>query len=285
LFRETKAMRKLFGKLLLVAAFAAFPVQAMADEVWRVARVMGGVLIINADKSWVRALAGAELKLGQTLATGDTGRVMIVKGAASMLASPNTALMIEPNPKEDGKVIVIQRSGRIDLAVEHKTQRYFSVETPYLAAVVKGTHFGVVVSKSKAEVVVSRGLVLVDGFRAGQSTLVGPGQKVRTMADGSLTLTGLGPKAPITPSLERAALVAASTSVGQGSSDDPASQDDKDKDKGGKQKGKGKDGGKDNGNAGGDGGGDGNGNGGGNGGGHGHGNGGGNGGGHGGGND
>ena len=61
-----------------------------------------------------------------------------------------------------------QRTGSITLEVEPSDMKHFQVETPYLAAVAKGSNLRVVVDDNDASVHAFRGEVEVSDFRAGQ---------------------------------------------------------------------------------------------------------------------
>ena len=83
--------------------------------------------------------------------------------------------------------------------------QHFEVETPYLAAVVKGTQFRVTVDKARASCRVLGGQVDVTDFRSGQSGLVLPGQmaKVAMVGKAGLVLSGPGTLSPIRPGTPR----------------------------------------------------------------------------------
>src|SRR6185503_10903504 len=89
---------------------------------------------------------------------------------------------------------ITQQAGVILLDVEKRNVPHFEVETPYLAAVVKGTQFRVSVEKGTSRVAVLRGQVQVADFKSGQNVLVMPGQVARTsgQATGGLMLSGQG---------------------------------------------------------------------------------------------
>jgi hypothetical protein len=63
-----------------------------------------------------------------------------------------------PAEKKEGLATTIkQQAGSILLEVEKKNVKHFEVETPYAAAVVKGTQFRVTVTTSGTKVDVVRG--------------------------------------------------------------------------------------------------------------------------------
>ena len=83
--------------------------------------------------------------------------------------------------------------------MEKSNVKHFQVETPYLAAVVKGTQFRVTVDKDDSRVDVLRGQVEVIDFKSGQFTQVFPSQSARVSAQGTggLSLSGGGTLSPI----------------------------------------------------------------------------------------
>src|ERR1019366_4795061 len=83
------------------------------------------------------------------------------------------------------------------------------VETPYLAAVVKGTQFRVSVTAASTSVDVLRGQVEVADFKSGQIALVMPGQVATAFAHGNpgLSLSGSGTLNPIEQGKPRASSI------------------------------------------------------------------------------
>ena len=68
-----------------------------------------------------------------------------------------------------------------------KSSLSISVETPYLAAGVKGTQFRVTLTAAGAKVDAVRGQVEVANFKTGQIAQVMPGQHAATLRAGSIT--------------------------------------------------------------------------------------------------
>ena len=86
------------------------------------------------------------MKPGDTIRTGRNGRVLLVRGEETILISPNSVIGL-PTEKKDGlATTILQQAGSILLEVEKRNVKHFEVETPYLAAVVKGTQFRVSVN-------------------------------------------------------------------------------------------------------------------------------------------
>jgi hypothetical protein len=115
-----------------------------------------------------------------------------------------------PTENKDGlSTTIVQQAGSILLEVEKRNVKHFEVETPYLAAVVKGTQFRVSVNAGSARIDVIRGQVEVADFRSGQIAQVLPGQVATAFAQGKagLSLSGSGTFAPIEQGRPRASTI------------------------------------------------------------------------------
>jgi hypothetical protein len=191
------AANRILGVLLplviVTAAQHATPALAQ-DAAWRVSKATGDVSVASADGVQTVALTdGAALKPGEVIRTGANGRVLLMRGAESILVSPNSIVGL-PREQHDGMTTVVEQAGTILLEVEKRNVKHFEVETPYLAAVVKGTQFRVTVGGDDSRVDVLRGQVDVTDYKSGQHALVFPDQAATVSAQGStgLTLSGLG---------------------------------------------------------------------------------------------
>jgi hypothetical protein len=132
-----------------------------------------------------------------------------MRGEESMLISPNSVVGLPTDQKDGMSTTILQQAGSILLDVEKRNVKHFEVETPYLAAVVKGTHFQVTVNASNTRVDVQRGQVEVSDFKTGQIAQVLPGQAATSFAHGAsgLMLSGSGPFNPIEHGNPRASTI------------------------------------------------------------------------------
>jgi hypothetical protein len=170
-----------------------------ADGAWHVSKSSGDVWVTNLGVQLALVTSETILKPGDNIRTGQTGRVLLVRGEETMLISPNSSIGI-PNKNKDGMLTtIIQQAGSILLEVEKRNVKHFEVETPHLAAVVKGTQFRISVDKDNSHVDVLRGQVEVAAFKSGQYALVQAGQTAKVPAQGltSLSLSGSGTLNPI----------------------------------------------------------------------------------------
>ncbi|SHL73773.1 FecR family protein [Roseibium suaedae] len=164
----------LLAFLLLTSA----PALSLAEG-WSLQRVSGTVYLVAPGVEPYRARTGMALDPGLTLATRN-GRAMVTRGTESILVGPNTTFVISQYRSSEDFTTVLQTSGTVTVDVARKARPHFAVETPFLAAVVKGTKFTVKVGKTRADIAVERGVVGVKDFASGQETDLGAGQSAAT---------------------------------------------------------------------------------------------------------
>jgi len=196
---------------LAIAAFLLTGSVALAadDGVWSVSKSSGEVWVTTAGAAQVSLKQEEELKPGDTIRTGRNGRVLLVRGEESILISPNSVIGVPAEKKDGMSTTILQQAGSILLEVEKRNVKHFEVETPYLAAVVKGTQFSVTVNARNTTVDVKRGQVEVSDFKSGQIALVLPGQAATSFehGNGGLWLSGSGTFNPIEQGKPRASSI------------------------------------------------------------------------------
>ncbi|MGZ3292816.1 MAG: FecR domain-containing protein, partial [Xanthobacteraceae bacterium] len=137
-----------FSRILTMAFVlgAASGALAAEDGVWRVSKSSGEVWTTTSGAQQASLTQEDVLKPGDTIRTGRNGRVLLVRGEETILVSPNSVIGL-PTEKKDGlSTTILQQAGSVLLEVEKRNVKHFEVETPYLAAVVKGTQFRVTVN-------------------------------------------------------------------------------------------------------------------------------------------
>lgn len=192
--------------LILGAASAAC---AADDGVWSVSKASGEVWVATDGAQPVSLNQEETFKPGNTIRTGRNGRVLLVRGEETILISPNSVVGLPAEKKEGLSTTIIQQAGSILLEVEKRNVKHFEVETPYLAAVVKGTQFSVTVGAGSTKVGVVRGQVEVSDFKTGQIAQVMPGQAATAFEHGKpgLSLSGAGTFNPIENGKPRASTI------------------------------------------------------------------------------
>ena len=200
--------RAIAAAFVLATASAAF---AADGGDWMVHKSSGEVWLTGTGVQAAALNQEDVLKPGDSVRTGRTGRVLLKRGDEMIMVSPNSVVGIPAQRTEGLSTTIVQKAGSILLDVEKRDVKHFEVETPYLAAVVKGTQFRVTVNAGKTTVDVVRGQVEVADFKSGQIAQVMAGQHATAFASGKtgLTLGGSGTLAPLeqgkprAPSIER----------------------------------------------------------------------------------
>lgn len=196
----------LLNALILFGAISSAMAQA---PVWSVGKLSGEAWIAGATGSYDAVTDRSVVKPGDRVRTGPNGRLLLVRGEESILLSPNSIIGIPLEQRSGLSTTILQQAGTIKLDVEKRNVEHFEVETPYLAAVVKGTQFEVSVERGRASVDVMRGRVEVSDFKTGQHAAVLPGQtaNVSPATSSGLSLSGAGTLNPVEPGTPRAAKV------------------------------------------------------------------------------
>jgi hypothetical protein len=204
--RAVQGFSRAFAAAIALVASSAF---AADDGVWVVRKFSGEVWTTNGDVQQASLRTDDVLMPGNTIRTGRNGRVLLVRGEESILIAPNSVVGLPSEKKEGLATTIKQQAGSILLEVEKKNVKHFEVETPYLAAVVKGTQFRVTVTASGAKVDVVRGQVEVADFKTGQIAQVMPGQHATAFSSGNagLSLGGSGALQPIQHGQPRASSI------------------------------------------------------------------------------
>lgn len=194
---RTNGLFRYFGFITLMLASMGLASQAFAleDRAWNVESHAGTVWVKQAALQPVALNPNESLRAGSTIETGADGRVVLVRGDESIIISPRTSLAL-PEQNDNGMATTILQSfGTILLQVEKRAKQHFEVETPFLAAVVKGTKFTVTVDQSGAAVHVVEGAVEVIDLDTGDVGMVRPGQTAHTPAAQGVGLSVGGPGA------------------------------------------------------------------------------------------
>ena len=149
--------------------------QAIAQSSgWMVSEVSGPVFV-DRDGKRVAARRGAAVEVGDTIATGARARAVLVHQNDFVTVASNSRVRIPKESKNSSITQFFQEIGNAIFRVEKKGTPHFKVDTPYLAAVVKGTTFSVTVGAEGSSLQVTEGLVEVSTLDGGARDLVRPG--------------------------------------------------------------------------------------------------------------
>jgi hypothetical protein len=174
-----------------LAALAGPKAAAREPTPWVVAEIQGDATQQAVDGAGLPLAAGAVLAEGASVTTGTDGRLVVVHGNDRMTVSPNSAFAIPRAADPATGPSILQTLGTLLFKVEHTPGRRFEVETPYLAAVVKGTVFTVGVDSATQVVHVAQGAVEVTALGSHEAALVRPGQTATlSLPTGVLSVIG-----------------------------------------------------------------------------------------------
>ncbi|WP_171015648.1 FecR family protein [Devosia sp. FKR38] len=177
---------KLWLALLTLLA-CALPAAA-AD--WTVERIRGSVTQ-QIDGTWRAVSRGDVVPSNRVLRTGGDGRAALRRNAETIELSADTQIRLG-DAGDALMTTVYQDYGVVAIEAERRNVQHFSVQTPYLAAVVKGTRFVVRADANGASVDVQRGVVQVQDKENSLVTDIRPGQEATVGSDVPLTVTGSG---------------------------------------------------------------------------------------------
>jgi hypothetical protein len=179
------AVRAVLAAIVLLVSI----IPALADN-WVAVKLRGQVMQF-VDKQWLVLQRGDVVPDDRVIRTMDTGRVQFQRGRETIDLGPQTQIRIIDKPGRQ-YTTVRQDFGSVAIEADVRNVEHFSVETPHLAAVVKGTKFVVTSGKSKASVKVTRGRVAVEDEHSGQSVVVVAGQTASTEIGQPLDVSGRG---------------------------------------------------------------------------------------------
>ncbi|EAV43913.1 hypothetical protein SIAM614_12333 [Stappia aggregata IAM 12614] len=196
----------------MLAALVLHPASANASD-WVVKRVSGIVYFVAPGVEAFRVKQGMVFKKGYTIGTRAGARALIARGGETIAVGPNTTFAMSTFRSTGVKTTLLQRKGTIEVDVQKRQQPHFTVETPFFAAVVKGTRFEITVQAKQARVSVDRGVVAVEDFAsgdrvdltAGQSAASAPSSRVG-LSVGGRTKPSVKPGAKRAPAFETPAV-------------------------------------------------------------------------------
>lgn len=196
----------LFRRLLAIAAMALMLITPALAADWVVLRLRGDVQVM-VEGGWVALKRGDVVANEQMVRTLANGHAELQRDKELVTLGSNTEIRIQQDA-ESGYTTVLQDFGRVEVDAEAKRVKHFEVRTPYLAAVVKGTHFVVTSDDSGATVAVDRGSVAVQSIATERTTLITVGQTATVARRADLTVGGLGPwPAIVEPGVSRPTIV------------------------------------------------------------------------------
>ena len=168
---------------LLVGAAVCFAGTSAQAAEWRLVDVAGSISIVAPGAAPAPARLNQIVPTGATVTTSAGARATLDNGAQHMVVGPNSRMTVAPDA--GGFTRVIQDLGAVMFQVDKQKVPHFRVDTPLLAAIVKGTTFTVVVEPQADAVNVAEGLVEVRSNMNSSSVDVVAGASGAVQRDGS----------------------------------------------------------------------------------------------------
>ena len=151
--------------LALLSSTFLFGVGA-AHADWRMTEVTGRVRVTLPGQETINGTANLTLPAGADVTTAAGARAVLVDGPKRIVVGPNSRMTVAAGQPE-GMTRIVQNLGSILFQVDKQARPHFRVDTPLLAAVVKGTTFTVSISAVSDSVHVAEGLVGVSPQNGG----------------------------------------------------------------------------------------------------------------------
>jgi hypothetical protein len=163
----------------LAASILMFQV-AHADMVKLTVREAVGQVTIEAGGHSQPAKVGMTFTPPAEVRAGTDGSILLADAETTLKISPNSIVAIPASAQPSGMIDrILQRSGSVLYNVNSRKGRPFSVETPLLTSVVKGTLFSVNSQGQSATVALLEGSLEVSGQGIDTPVLLEPGDAAR----------------------------------------------------------------------------------------------------------
>ena len=181
--------------LALLFSLALVSTAAMADD-WTAAKLRGNVLALDGI-NWVHLQRGDIVSDSRVIRTLADGNVQFTRDGETIDVGGNSQIQIHDRSGQRFTT-VNEAFGKVSIEANVENVKHFAVQTPFIAAVVKGTIFTVTSGKVASEVEVNRGKVGVEDLHAHNFVDVLVGQHASAGQSLSLSVGGTGTLQPIT---------------------------------------------------------------------------------------
>ena len=178
-----------FGALAMMLALGTV---AQADD-WSADKLRGPVVQL-VDGQWQQLKRGMIVPDDRVVRTMAAGYVTFTRGKETLELGPDTQIQIFDKAGKKPFTTVKQYFGSVSVEAEVRNVQHFAVDTPFLAAVVKGTRFTVVSGKTNSTVTVRRGHVAVENLKNKSHVTLSVGQSasVDGVKTNSIVVSGSG---------------------------------------------------------------------------------------------
>lgn len=203
---------RLLSRLLMPILLLLFSgTAALAQDAgWRVSEAKGNVIVIDASGER-KAATGLAVAPGATVRTAARSTAVLVRGREFVTLRQNAQIRIPQATKERSLMQVIQDYGSALFNIGKQPDPHFGVQTPYLAAVVKGTTFVITVGPDGATLQVTEGAVEASTPDGGAREMILPGAVAMVAAGDTMRMVVEGDGRKVIDSPARPAGAAAAT--------------------------------------------------------------------------
>lgn len=172
----------MFGLKRFFAAFAGSIIMTVSfahaeNGAWRIIEMDGAVRTSQPTAGVQLVSTGGAISAGAVVSTGINGRVVLARGEQQIVIGPSSRMSL-PAVEDAGMTRILQDLGTLLFKVDKRNTQHFRVETPVIAAVVKGTTFTVTAGADAHVVHVAEGAVEVSAVSGAARQLVTPGMTV-----------------------------------------------------------------------------------------------------------
>ena len=173
--------------LLTLMLLAVSPDLPRAQELaalpspWIVVASQGPAEVRHDRGTWLPLMSGAVVAAPSEIRTGLAAEVLLKRGEDRVHLMGQSYLELPPAAEDGTMTRLVQWLGSALFEVDHRPDPHFEVDTPYLAAIVKGTAFTVDVTRDGSAVAVTQGVVAV-ATPGGASSVVVAGMTARGYA-------------------------------------------------------------------------------------------------------
>ena len=195
------SLRSVLTAPIAYAAAAILWAGLAAAAEWHIEKISGDVRIFqDSNITWVSLNPNRAIRPGDSIWTGHNGRVLLASEEGKVFLNPRSLIKVPAQYLPDNRTVLFQSMGTVEAEVTKRKDQHFSIQSPYLAAVVKGTRFTLEIKDGNTRLDVSEGVVEATDTETGQVVVVAAREfvtKVNGAASGlSGNAAGVSPAAP-----------------------------------------------------------------------------------------
>jgi hypothetical protein len=159
--------------LLMGAFLSANSLPANSEDAVLILKEVSGNVNVTYAGHEQPGRIGLQFSPPAQIRTGADGSVLVAQADTTIRINPNSVIAIPASATPSTMVDqIVQQLGNAMYNVKSRKGRPFSVQTPYLTSVVKGTLFSVTVQEREATVALLEGSLQVSGMQTGDTVML-----------------------------------------------------------------------------------------------------------------